>query len=101
MNELNADYFVDEDCGLVSLPDSALLKDSGQMITVIFTGLYGEQGSDQITCFPVNRTTVSNASLNYAPFSGPLFKSSNISSSVRIGKLPFLWTLSVAIIMTV
>ena len=42
MNELNDDYFVDEDYGLVSLRDSALLKDSGQMITVIYTGIYGE-----------------------------------------------------------
>ena len=37
----------------------------------------------------------------FAPFSGPLVKSSDISSSIRIGKFQFLWTLSVVIIMTV
>ena len=47
MNELNDDYFVDEDFGFLSLQDSALLKDSGQMITVIFTGIYGDNGRSE------------------------------------------------------
>jgi len=41
MNAPN-DYFVDENFGLARFRDSALLKDSGQMITVILTGPYGE-----------------------------------------------------------
>ena len=44
MNELNADFFVDEDFGLLSLENrGGSLKDSGQMITVIYTGIYGER----------------------------------------------------------